>query len=255
MDEIFKALADPARRTLLDSLRDRDGQTLQELQGQLDMTRFGVMKHLAVLEEAGLVITRKAGRFKHHYLNAVPLQQAIDRWIDPYRAKPGARAVLDLKTRLEGTVQMQDTSTRPDFMMQTYIRCTHDALWDALSDPEQMSQYHFLSPKVTKDGDTYTYHTPDGGTMMLARTIEATPKTRIVSTFEPHWELGVPASRSVFILTPEPGHMKLTIEHYDLHFPVVPGEGVADGWQRWAAGLKTFLETGKAQRFNTQGNA
>ncbi|MEL7127826.1 MAG: metalloregulator ArsR/SmtB family transcription factor, partial [Pseudomonadota bacterium] len=76
MDSVFKALADPARRTLLDSLRDTDGQTLQQLQGQLDMTRFGVMKHLSVLEEAGLITTKKVGRFKHHYLNAVPLQQA-----------------------------------------------------------------------------------------------------------------------------------------------------------------------------------
>lgn len=88
MNTIFKALADPARLTLLDSLKEKDGQTLQELQGQLDMTRFGVMKHLSVLEEAGLIVTRRVGRFKHHYLNALPLQEAIDRWIDPYRVNP-----------------------------------------------------------------------------------------------------------------------------------------------------------------------
>ena len=79
MDTIFKALADPARRTLLDSLRTKDGQSLQDLEAQLDMTRFGVMKHLAVLEDAKLIVTRKEGRFKYHYLNALPLQQAIDR--------------------------------------------------------------------------------------------------------------------------------------------------------------------------------
>lgn len=150
---------------------------------------------------------------------------------------------------------MTDTMTKPDFMMQTYIRCSHDTLWSALLDEGEMSIYHFLSPRVTRDGDTYTYHTPDGGTMMVARTLDSTPKSRIEQSFEPHWEPDIPASRSVFLLSPEDTHMKLVIEHYDLHFPVVPGEGVADGWERWAASLKTYLETGKPIRFNQQGIA
>ncbi|MEO1455531.1 MAG: SRPBCC domain-containing protein [Pseudomonadota bacterium] len=253
MDAIFKALNDPARRALLDSLRQNDGQTLSDLEAQFEMTRFGVMKHLKVLEDASLIVTRKQGRFKHHYLNALPLQEVIDRWIDPFLVKPTARAVIDLKTNLEGTAQMLDTETKPDFMMQTYIRCSQDALWDALIDEDRMSAYHFLSPKVTREGKTYTYHTPDGGTMMVARTLATDPKSRIEATFEPHWEPGIPASRTVFLLSPETGHIKLVIEHYDLHYPVVPGEGVADGWERWAAGLKTYLETGKAIRFNEQG--
>ena len=102
MDAIFKALNDPARRTPLDSLRAKDGQTLSELEPQLDMTRFGVMKHLKVLETASLVISRKQGRFKYHYLNVVPLQEVIDRWIEPLTQKPLARATLDLKAKLEG---------------------------------------------------------------------------------------------------------------------------------------------------------
>lgn len=254
MDEIFKALNDPARREILDRLRKKDGQTLTDLEEQFAMTRFGVMKHLKVLEEAGLVLPRKVGRFKYHYLNAVPLQEAIDRWLDPFLAKPAARAVLDLKSQLETPDMLDHTDPKPDFMMQTYIRCTHDALWAALTDPEQLSAFHFLCPRVTQDGDTYTYHTPDGSTMMVARTLSQDPKSRIEATFEPHWAPDIPASRSVYLLTPEPGHMKLVIEHYDLHFPVVPGEGIADGWERWAAGLKTFLETGQAQRFNERGS-
>ncbi|MEM1065089.1 MAG: SRPBCC domain-containing protein [Pseudomonadota bacterium] len=254
MDAIFKALNDPARRALLDSLRQSDGQTLSDLAGQLEMTRFGVMKHLKVLEDASLIVTRKNGRFKHHYLNALPLQEVIDRWIDPFLAKPAARAVIDLKTQLEGSAQMLDQdSPKPDFMMQTYIRCSQDALWEALTDETQISAYHFLSPKVIKEGDAYTYHQPDGSTMMVARTLVADPKSRIEATFEPHWEPGIPASRSVFLIVVEGAHCKLTIEHYDLHFPVVPGEGVADGWERWAAGLKTYLETGEAARFNERG--
>lgn len=108
MDAIFKALADDTRRLILDILRDRDGQTLGELetaiaQSGVDMTRFGVMKHLKVLEAASLVISRKQGRFKYHHLNVVPLQEVMDRWIEPLTQKPLARATLELKAKLEGT--------------------------------------------------------------------------------------------------------------------------------------------------------
>jgi DNA-binding transcriptional ArsR family regulator/uncharacterized protein YndB with AHSA1/START domain len=250
MDAIFKALNDPARRDLLDSLRQKDGQSLSELEAQLDMTRFGVMKHLKVLEDASLIVTRKKGRFKYHYLNALPLQEVIDRWIDPFLAKPAARAVIDLKSQLEGTARMPGTDTKPDFMMQTYIRCSQDALWDALTDPARMSDYHFMCPKVTEEEGVYTYHTPDGGTMLVARTLRTDPKSRIEATFEPKWEPGIPASKSVFLIAVEGPNCRLTVEHYDLAFPVVQGEGVADGWDRWASGLKTYLETGQSVRFN-----
>ena len=93
MDAIFKALSDPTRRALLDRLRDKGGQTLTELEAGLAMTRFGVMKHLKVLEDARLVVTRKSGRFKYHYLNALPIQEVADRWMAPY-AKPLARFAL-----------------------------------------------------------------------------------------------------------------------------------------------------------------
>ena len=100
-DRVFKALADPTRRLLLDRLFERDGRTLTELESQLEMTRFGVMKHLRVLEEAGLVISRKAGRTRLHYLNAVPIRQIHDRWIDKY-SEPRVSALTELKTQLEG---------------------------------------------------------------------------------------------------------------------------------------------------------
>lgn len=107
MDAIFKALADDTRRRILDVLHEKDGQTLGELEKSIakagfEMTRFGVMKHLKVLEAASLVVSRKQGRFKYHFLNVVPLQQVIDRWIEPLTQKPLARATLDLKAKLEG---------------------------------------------------------------------------------------------------------------------------------------------------------
>ena len=102
MDAVFKALADPTRRHLLDRLFERDGRTLTELESELEMSRFGVMKHLRVLEEAGLVVTRRQGREKLHFLNPVPIRQVHDRWIDKYRERR-VSALLDLKDQLAET--------------------------------------------------------------------------------------------------------------------------------------------------------
>ncbi|MGR3433327.1 MAG: ArsR/SmtB family transcription factor [Shimia sp.] len=102
MDAIFKALSDPARRAILDALRRRDGQTTSEIETLFEMSRFGVMNHLSVLIDAGLVTAVKRGRFKHHYLNALPLQETVDRWLEPLRVAPAARGLADLKARLEG---------------------------------------------------------------------------------------------------------------------------------------------------------
>ena len=135
MDSVFRALADPSRRALLDALRGRDGQTLSELEARLEMSRFGVAKHLKALEAAGLVTRVRRGRFTHHYLNAAALAEALGRWIEPYRVAPAVGAMLGLKARLEG--QMDD---RPAFVMSTYIRCTQDALWDALTDAGLLRQ-------------------------------------------------------------------------------------------------------------------
>jgi DNA-binding transcriptional ArsR family regulator len=99
-DRVFKALADPTRRFLLDRLFVRDGRTLTELESELEMTRFGVMKHLRVLEDTGLVVTRRSGRTKLHFLNPVPIRLIHDRWIDKYRERQ-ASALAELKSELE----------------------------------------------------------------------------------------------------------------------------------------------------------
>ena len=245
MDTVFKALADPARRTLLDALRQKDGQTLQELTELLDMTRFGVMKHLSVLEDANLVVTHKKGRFKYHYLNAVPLQQTIDRWIEPMRAKPAARAVLNLKSTLERTPQM----TKPDFMMQTFIRCTQDALWDALSDPTSMAAYHFACDVVegrAEEGQVIRFILPDGKAMLSQPVMKVDPKSRIETEFQPHFfGPDAPSSRVVYLIEPQGPACKLTIEHYDIP---EGQDGVSEGWARLAASLKSWLETGTGMK-------
>jgi DNA-binding transcriptional ArsR family regulator len=101
-DQVFRALADPTRRALLDRLYERDGRTLTELESEIDMTRFGVMKHLRILEDAGLVVARRRGRQKLHFLNPVPIRLIHDRWIDKYRERQ-VSALANLKTTLEET--------------------------------------------------------------------------------------------------------------------------------------------------------
>jgi len=242
MDAIFKALGDPARRALLDSLRVRDGQTLTDLEPQIAMTRFGVMKHLKVLEEASLIITTRKGRFKYHYLNALPLQEMLDRWVAPF-LQPQAKAISDLKTRLERA----NTMGKPDFMMQTFIRCTQDALWDALTQADQMAAYHFMCNEVRGNasvGNVTEFIQPDGSAMLRQVTTEMDPKSRIAQTFEPQF-MGpdAPASHMVYLIDPQGDTCKLTIEHYDM----APGqEGFTEGWARLASSLKSYLETGTA---------
>ena len=135
--------------------------------------------------------------------------------------------------------------------MQTYIRCTLDALWAALTDPDEMANYHFLAQAIHKDGDTTRYEFAPGQPMMNSRDIRLDPKTRIEQTFEPLWDGGGAPSRFVYLLKEEGSVCSLTLEHYDLTFPVAFGEGVADGWARLLAGLKTYLETGDTVRFST----
>jgi DNA-binding transcriptional ArsR family regulator len=106
-DAVFKALADPSRRRLLDLLFDRDGRTLGELEEEFAMSRFGVMKHVRILEDAGLVVTRKDGRATRHFLNPVPIQLVADRWVDKYRAER-VTALVDLKTALESRQEPSD---------------------------------------------------------------------------------------------------------------------------------------------------
>ncbi|MEM7723570.1 MAG: metalloregulator ArsR/SmtB family transcription factor [Pseudomonadota bacterium] len=244
MDAIFKALNDPARRALLDSLRKKDGQSLGELEEQLDMTRFGVMKHLKVLEDAHLIVTRRQGRFKYHYLNALPLQEMLDRWVAPF-LRPQAQALSDLKTRLERETAMG----KPDFMMQTFIRCSQDALWSALTEADQMAAYHFMCNEVHGNalpGNVTRFVKPDGDDMLRQITTEIDPKSRIAMTFEPIF-MGpdAPQSHMVYLIEAQGETCKLTIEHYD----IAPGqEGFGEGWARLAASLKSYLETGQPMK-------
>ncbi len=240
MDAVFKALADPTRRLLLDSLRDRAGQTLTELESGLGMSRFGVMKHLKVLEEAKLVTTRREGRFKYHYLNASPIQEVADRWIAPYQ-KPFARYALNLKAMLESRRKM---SEKPDFVLETYIRTTPHALWDAITNPEMTSQYYYggrVQPELRVGGRFY-YLDPDGEVNLDGEVVEIVPGKKLVTTFKARWAPQGAVTRVQYEIEQLGETCKLTLTHFDA---AAAQAGVETGWPMIIAGLKTLLETGK----------
>ena len=242
MDAVFKALSDPTRRKLLDALRDKGGLTLTELEQGLGMTRFGVMKHLKILEAASLVVSRKAGRFKYHYLNAAPIQEVADRWIAPYQ-KPFARFALDLKTQLESTPPMAD---KPDFVLETYIRTTPKALWDAIINPKMTSQYYYggrVQADELKVGGRFFYLAPNGEVNLDGEIVEIEPPKKLVTTFKALWaEAGAETTRVMYEIEQLGETCKLTLTHFDAE---KARAGVESGWPLILAGLKTLLETGK----------
>src|SRR3954465_4500836 len=155
----FRALSDPSRRLLLDRLFERDGQTLGELCGYLpEMTRFGVMRHLGVLEGAGLLSTRKVGREKRHYLNPVPIRLIHDRWISKF-AEPVLGAMAALKQHVE-----KPAMSAPDHVYSVYVKAEPDRIWRAITDGVETAQYCF----GTRVGSDWTpgwrtgYEYPDG---------------------------------------------------------------------------------------------
>ena len=160
---MFKALADATRRHLLDQLFTRDGRTLTELEQGLEMTRFGVMKHLKVLEEAGLVVTRRSGREKLHFLNAVPIQLIHERWIDKYDVLGAERlhALTDLKIALETTMTTQtDTATTTVLVNRIWIKADTATVWKAITSPEWNARYGYRAPRTSTSRPAARPHPP-----------------------------------------------------------------------------------------------
>jgi uncharacterized protein YndB with AHSA1/START domain len=259
-DLVFKALADPSRRKLLDVLFQEDGQTLSELQAHLPMTRFGAMKHLQILEAANLITTRKVGREKYHYLNPIPIQQAYDRWVSKY-SQPFAQRMTDLKTLLEEN----DMSKSYTHVYEIMIRTTPEKLWQALTNGDITQQYYFgtrISNKL-KAGKPYSYNYPDdvkamggdmsmpvvpGAAMIQGEVLTFDPPKKLVTTFRPLWafpEGNAPLSTVAFEIEPLGPVCKLTLTHSDLDETSPLTQGIKSGWAQILSGLKTLLETGE----------
>jgi uncharacterized protein YndB with AHSA1/START domain len=238
MDAVFRALADPTRRSLLDELFREDGQTLSALEGRLPMTRFGVMKHLRQLEEANLVVTRRRGREKLHFLNPVPIRLVHDRWVSKY-AEPWAAALSGLKNRLEEGMEK---------VFEIYIKTTPERLWEAITDSEMRSKYSF-GTGIKSDwtpGSRYKAIHPAGVEIAEGENLEVDPPRRLVQSFTALWSEDVKNegwSRVTWEIEPVGDSCRLTVTHDELR------EGANDelygGWPMILSGLKTLLETGE----------
>ena len=223
MDDVFKALADPTRRELLDALDERDGQTLSELEGRFEMTRFGVMKHLRQLEGAGLVVSKRRGREKLHFLNPVPIRLVHDRWVSKY-AEPWAAGLSGLKRDLE-----KEEEKTMEKVFEIYIKTTPERLWEAITDAPTRQKYTFGAPPPLESS-----------------VLEEDPPRKRVEQMLALWSEEVKAegpSRITWEIEPVGTSCRLTVTHDELK------EGANDelygGWPMILSGLKTLLETGE----------
>ena len=244
LEPAFRALADPHRRTLLDRLREKDGQTLGELEAAPpQMTRFGVMKHLRVLEDAHLVSTRRDGRRKLHFLNPVPIRLISDRWISRY-AEPLVDAMADIKHTVER--QTMAEAPAPRHVYEVYIAATPERVWRALTESEFTKQYYYGNTVESdwKPGSPMVYRNPDGTESIECEVIEADPPRRLVHTFFfPGTEES--PSRCTWSIEPRGDATLLTLTHDEFDGETATYRSVAHGWVPVLSGLKTLLETGK----------
>jgi uncharacterized protein YndB with AHSA1/START domain/DNA-binding transcriptional ArsR family regulator len=257
----FRALADPTRRLLLDRLFERDGRTLSDLERQLpDMTRFGVMKHLKVLEEADLVTTRKVGRRKLHYLNPVPIQLAYDRWVSKYTRRR-SEALADLKAVLEtgGKAMQNETATKPRQVYEVFIKAEPERVWEGITRPEFTARYFYDSHvrSSLEPGSPFEYLFADGQVGVDGEVLEAVPPRRLVHTwrslYDPRLAADAPSRVTWEIEPTEGGVCKLTVVHDGFETENATFQEVAGGWSLVLSGLKTLLETGEPMLRPSQG--
>jgi uncharacterized protein YndB with AHSA1/START domain len=239
VDDVFRALADPTRRSLLDELFREDGQTLSALEARFEITRFGVMKHLKVLEEAGLVVTRKRGREKLHFLNPVPIRLVHDRWVSKY-AEPWAATLTGLKHRLESTMEK---------VFEIYIRTTPERLWEAITDDEIRAKYNFgvrTKADWTPGARVEMFNPKTGDLLGEGEVLEVDPPRRLVQSMVALWGDDVKsegATRVTWDIEPVGDSCRLLVTHDQLREGA--NEQLYGGWPMILSGLKTWLETGE----------
>lgn len=241
-DAVFRALADPTRRTLLDRLRERNGQTLGELCGPLEMARQSATQHLGVLEAANLITTVRRGREKLHYLNPVPLWTIQERWIERFE-RPRLRALSAIKHRAEED-SMADW---PGYVYVTYIESSPERVWEALTDPDLTAEYWGHSNvSGWQAGSPWEHRRVDGSGIadVTGTVLESLPPRRLTMTFGTPGDAS-PEGLSKVTFDIEPYHeiVRLTVTHENLADSDAL-EAASAGWPAVFANLKSLLETG-----------
>lgn len=239
MELVFKSLADPTRRALLDALFVEDGQSLSSLVSRFEMTRVAVAKHLGILEEAGLVVAQRRGREKLHFLNPVPIRLVHDRWVSKY-TEEWAAGLVGLKSEMEQTMEK---------VFEIYIRTTPERLWEAITDPAIRTKYHFGS-SVESDwtaGSAYRQiHPGADGVLSEGENLVVEPPHRLVQSMRALWgpeAIAEGTSRVTWEIEPVGDSCRLTVTHDQLRDGA--NEELFGGWPMILSGLKTWLETGE----------
>jgi uncharacterized protein YndB with AHSA1/START domain/DNA-binding transcriptional ArsR family regulator len=246
VEPVFKALSDQTRRELLDELFRRDGQTLNALASRFDMTRVAVAKHLNLLEDAGLVVTRRRGREKLHYLNPVPIRLVHDRWVSKY-TEAWTAGLADLKRDLEAAVEK---------VFEIYIRTSPERLWQAITDPEVRERYQFGArvESTWTSGSSYQVVHPNAPRPLIeGENLEVDAPRRLVQSYRAVWDDDIAAeatSRVTWEIEPVGDSCRLTVTHDQLA-PNADSH-LYGGWPMILSGMKTWLETG--QELTTPGS-
>ena len=278
---VFRALADASRRELLDRLQERDGQRLSDLVEHLPMTRFGVMKHLRILEDAGLVVTRRRGREKQHFLNPVPIRALQERWIAKY-LEPWAAAMTGLRSELEGEAaaaaegaEMPDTATEStteaaieaaglgaatstdEHVLEVYIRATPEAVWRGLTEGT-MTRRYFHETTIHSDwevGARVEYLFDDGRVAVEGEVLECEQHRRLAYTWHVLYEDAAVAeapSRVLWELSPMGESVRLRMTHDRFPAGSVVYPQISEGWAPLLSSLKSLIETGEPLDFGAE---
>jgi uncharacterized protein YndB with AHSA1/START domain/DNA-binding transcriptional ArsR family regulator len=248
MDAVFKALADPTRRLLLDRLREHNGQTLRELCERLEMARQSATQHLDLLVGANLVTVVRRGRERLHYLNPARIHEIEERWISSFE-KPRLQAISAIKKHAEEYAMTSEPTSVPTYVYVTYIRATPEQVWQALTDADLTARYWgHANVSDWRPGSTWEHRRVDGSGAVdvVGRVIEAEPPTRLVVTFDDAPDPGSPREPSVvtFLVEPYQDIVRLTVTHENLaNLDML--NGISQGWPAVLANLKSLLETGE----------
>lgn len=243
LDLVFKALADPTRRLVLDRLREHNGQTLRELCERVEMARQSVTQHVDILVRAGLVTVLRRGRERVHYINPAPIHDIEQRWISSFD-RPRLNLISAIKTRAE---EYAMTTTIPDYVYVTYIHASAEQVWQALTDADLTSQYWFHENiSDWQVGSEWEHRRADGSGAIdvVGKILQADPPTRLVLTFEdsPHEDRD--PSVVTFQIDPHIDIVRLTVTHTNLPNQEML-QGISSGWPAVLSNLKSLLETGK----------
>lgn len=246
MHSVFRALADPTRRLLLDRLRERNGQTLRELCEQLAMARQSVTQHLDILQQATLVTVVRRGRERLHYLNPTPIHDIQQRWISEFD-QPRLQAISAISHRAQEYAMIQEP-TVPSYVYVTYIRASAEQVWHALTDADLTAQFWgHANVSDWQPGASWEHRRVDGSGVVdvVGRVLQAVPPTRLVITFEdaPDTAAHREPSTVTFSVEPHQDIVRLTVTHENLPNAEMLA-GISQGWPAVLANLKSLLETG-----------